>query len=99
MNQNLDLKNLVPQLKEIAQKLTRYVGIIFFVLIASIYIFILFRINSLSNAQPDSSTIGQNTTPTLRINEKVADQLQQLEDNSVNVQALFDEARSNPFQE
>lgn len=99
MNQDLDLKNIVPQLKAAARSALRYAGLSFFVLVAAIYIFVLFRINALSNAQPDPGATQTMPQTTLTVNQKVADQLQQLEDNSVNVQSLFDNARSNPFQE
>jgi hypothetical protein len=80
--------------------LSRYAVILFFVLVAGVYGFVVLRINSLSNAQPsDSDVAAQSTaTPVPRIDPKVAQQLQDLEDNSVNVQTLFEQARNNPFQ-
>jgi hypothetical protein len=97
MKQDLNVSNLLPALKENARHVLRYAGIMFFCLVAGIYIFVLFRINTLASAQPTAEETASTTK--LQVNRKIADQLLKLEDNSVNVQSLFDDARNNPFQE
>lgn len=79
---------------------SRYAAIMFFVLVAAVYGFVVLRINLLSNIQPSQAQIDEqvSATPVPRIDPKVAEQLEQLQDNSVNVQTLFQEARDNPFQ-
>ena len=99
MKQDLNLAAILPALKERALKISHYAGLLFFVLVAGIYIFVLFRINTLSNAQPTPADLEQSTSQKLKVDPKVVEQLEKLEDNSVNVQSLFDEARSNPFEE
>ena len=90
--------------KQLGKKLlagfVRYAAILFFVLVAIAYGFVVLRINMLASSQPSQSEIDAQTTstPVPRIDPKVAEQLQQLQDNSVNVQSLFQEARNNPFQ-
>ena len=86
--------------KKLAHGLSRYAGILIFVLISGVYGFVLLRINVLSNAQPSQEAIDAQTTaaPVPRIDPEVARQLEELEDNSVNVQTLFNQARNNPFQ-
>ncbi|HVV66911.1 MAG TPA: hypothetical protein VHB72_02465 [Candidatus Saccharimonadales bacterium] len=78
----------------------RYSFIIFLIFIACVYGFIIMRINDLNNAQPSpdavSSQVKADRIP--RIDQNVVQQLQSLQDNSVNVQALFNQARNNPFQ-
>lgn len=80
--------------------LSRYSAILFFLLITSVYGFVVFRINSLVNAQPSQSDIDaqSKTSSVPRVDPNVAEQLQKLQDNSVNVQTLFNQARNNPFQ-
>jgi hypothetical protein len=80
--------------------LSRYAAVLFMVLVAGVYGFVVLRINALSNAQPSGSDVAaqSTTTPVPRIDPKTAQQLQNLEDNSVNVQTLFEQARNNPFQ-
>ena len=65
-----------------------------------LYGFVLLRINSLSNAQPspESVTSQVKAARVPRIEQSVVNQLESLHDNSVNVQTLFNETRSNPFQ-
>lgn len=98
MSQDIDFKNIIPQLKDSVQKVTRYAALLFFCLVAGIYIFMLYRINALAGAQPDPNT-AQASTQKLLVNKDVAAQLLKLEDNSVNVQTVFQEARDNPFEE
>jgi len=100
---DLDLKALGPMLRKAARSALRYSGIMFFVLVALVYGFVILRINSLSNAQPTDSQISaasqSNATAIPSIDPKVVQQLQDLRDNSTNVKSLFDNARTNPFDE
>lgn len=96
----VSLKELRPLLKKALGLAVRYSAILFFLLITSAYGFVIMRINTLVNAQPSQSDIDAQakSTPVPRVDPKVAEQLEGLEDNSVNVQTLFDQARNNPFQ-
>ena len=100
-NQNLNLKTLGPQLLAVAQKLNRYTGLFFFVLIAGIYGFVVLRINTLADVQPTSDDISAQAPAASipKIDPKVVKQLETMKDNSVNVKTLFQDARNNPFQE
>jgi hypothetical protein len=97
---HLDAASLKAFGRKAITSFSRYGAILFFVLIAGIYGFVILRINMLANAQPSQSEIDAQAAaaPVPSINPQVAQQLQKLEDNSVNVQTLFDQARSNPFQ-
>ena len=94
----LDLKTLPAQLSALVEKAQHYTVILFIVLIAIVYGYLLLHIGSLNNVPPAQSTAqAQAVTP--HIDPSVVKQLQQLQDNSVSVKTLFDQARSNPFQE
>lgn len=97
----LDIKSVPAKLGDLLNKFKRYEVILFVVLVAGVYSFLVLRINNLQNAQPNtvSGTEKVTTAATPRIDPKLVQQLQQLQDNSVSVKSLFDEARSNPFQE
>lgn len=97
----LDLKALPDRLSTLLQPLRRYYVLLFFLLLAIVYGVMLQRINSLSNAQPSADAVAEQvkTTPQPHIDQSVVKQVETLQDNSVSVQALFDQARSNPFQE
>jgi hypothetical protein len=97
MSKDINLKTLPADLANSFHKLGRYAVITFIVFLAVIYSFLLFRINTLTAAEPSDEAIAQTQTP--RIDQKIVDQLLELKDNNVTVQALFEDARSNPFQE
>ena len=97
----LSIRKLKTKLGSVTAKLHRYNLLMFIAFLAILYGFLLFRVNSLSNTEPSSTEVSKQFKPgqVLRIDPTVVKQLESLQDNSVSVQALFDEARSNPFQE
>jgi len=95
---NFNLKAAPEQLLELLGKVSRYKVVLFIALLAGVYGFLFFKINGYSNVAPSSDA--QPVVKKIpRIDPSVVQQLQQLQDNSVSVKALFDQARSNPFQE
>lgn len=75
-----------------------YRTFIFFLLIASFYGFILWKINTYSNAPPSESEKTAQASAQHHIDQSTLDKIQSLQDNSVGVKTIFDEARNNPFQ-
>lgn len=101
MKNNLDISSILRPLKHTASLAYAYRSFIFFLLVTALYGFIVWRINVLSTAPPttaDISTAQQNVSSP-KISESTVQKLQGLQDNSVRVQSLFNEARQNPFQE
>ena len=99
-----DTKGLKPSLGNLLTKLERlrkYRVPAFFVFVVGVYGFVFFQINSLNNAQPSTVAVDSQVKASgiAHIDENVVKQLQSLQDNSVRVQAIFDEARNNPFHE
>lgn len=75
--------------------------LLFVIILVAIYGFIGVKIRSLGNAQPSQAEVAAkaSTTTSPNIDEDIVEQIKQLQDNSVSVQALFDQARQNPFRE
>ena len=100
MSKDLNLKASLGKLTAAYQKTRRYSVLAFVVLVVAIYGLLLLQINSLGNTTPSSGAIvnesGKAKVP--HIDEAVVKQLESLQDNSVSVKTLFDQARSNPFQ-
>lgn len=96
-----DLKEQFAKLVELLPTIKRYTPVMFGALLLIIYGFVLYRISALSSAQPSPSAVAaQNKTAQVpHIDPTLVTQLQSLQDNSTNVQTLFDQARNNPFQE
>jgi hypothetical protein len=100
MSKDLNLKELPQQLARVGQKLLGIAPLLFILVAAGLYGFLLLRIATLSNIQPDASSVNSEISKlSPHIDQKAAAQLQGLEDNSVNVQTLFNQARDNPFGE
>ena len=97
-NKNLSLGNLPEQLRQVGAWLYRYRVMLFFLFLASLYGFILLQINSLSQAEPTAAEISAQKR-SLKVDPAVVQKIEQLKDNSVSVQTLFDAARNNPFHE
>ena len=97
---NFNLKSVIARLTSLGQQVRPYALLIFILFVALLYGFVLLRVNSLSHAQPSADAVsGQVKAAKLpHIDQTVVNQLQSLQDNSVNVQALFNQARNNPFQ-
>ena len=95
------LKELRDKLLAKLGELKRYRMIIFILFVVLVYGFVVFRINTLSSVEPSQVDISAQSDPirTAHVDKSVITQLQSLQDNSVSVKALFDQARSNPFQE
>lgn len=99
-SKKLDLKSLIAKAGLGVEKVRRFSFILFISFVAILYGFIIFRINSLSNAQPSSESVSSQVKAAQvpHIDKSVVKQIESLNDNSVNVQTLFNKARSNPFQ-
>lgn len=99
-NLNNHLGKLTDRLKVMLRKFRRYALVVFLVFVGCIYSFLLLRTSTLNSAQPSADAV-TNQVKAARlphIDQSVVNQLKTLRDNSVNVQALFDQGRNNPFQ-
>lgn len=83
------------------QKIYRYKIELFIVFVLLIFGFLFYRIATLGQAQPSQSSISLQSTKFKKagINPNIITKIQQLQNNSVNVQALFNQSRQNPFNE
>ncbi len=101
MSNKLDIATITDKATIVLRKVSRYRLFIFIVFVVLVYGFLILRINTLTGTQPSSDAIASQSDPikTAHVDKSVVKQLQSLQDNSVNVKTLFDQARSNPFQE
>lgn len=83
------------------EALGRYRKLAFTLTVLLAYAFVGFQIMTLQSAEPSADTIASelDTIRAPKVDEAVVEQLKTLQDNNVNVKALFDDARSNPFKE
>ncbi len=80
--------------------LRKYLWVLLLCLIVALYAYLILKINGFANTAPSLAQVQSNLKSSSLpvINQNVVNQLNQLQNNSVSVQALFNQARSNPFQ-
>ncbi len=66
-----------------------------------LYSYIIIQVTTIANKTPDETQVTQKiqAVPHPKINKETAQKIEGLEDQNVNVQAIFNEARDNPFSE
>lgn len=93
--------HLISPLKDLLKKAARYRVVLFSLFLLAVYGYLGFQIFRLTTAAPSADSVsGQLTViQSPRVDTRAVDELKKLQDNSVEVKALFDQARNNPFQE
>jgi predicted negative regulator of RcsB-dependent stress response len=93
--------SLKENIEKATTSLRRYSVPAFLLFLLAIYGFLGWRIVSLNQVEPDQAAVTAQlkTAGVPRIDPDALSKIQQLQDNSVEVKTLFDQARSNPFQE
>jgi hypothetical protein len=101
MKQDLSLETIIRGLSGTLAKVRPYTGLMFFVMLALLYGFTILQINNLSVAPVDDNqvTTEVSTSPSLHVDPNAAKQLESLKSNSDNVKTLFQDSRTNPFNE
>jgi len=89
---------LPPQVISVLKQLGRYRMILVFIAVAALYGYLLVQVNSAISVEPNQDEIVAIKKKTPHIDDETVTQFKQLQDNSVSVQALFNDARTNPFQ-
>lgn len=97
----LDFKNLPEKLTPVIGFLKRYAVFISILVVLSIATFFVLRINQYSRMEPTDQAIEDKlqTVQRPKVDQTVLNKIQQLQDQNVQVQTLFDQARDNPFNE
>jgi hypothetical protein len=93
------MNSLNTSLVRLYKQLVRFRLALFLLFVAVTYGFLLWRIVDFSNVPPDNTVVTQTNAARPHIDQATVDKINQLQDNSVNVQTLFNQARQNPFHE
>lgn len=94
-------KDLHYQLQIIRDRVFHYRIELFLLAMVLVYVYVAWRADVLGHAQPSQFVISSKETklPEPHISQVTVNKIQQLQNNNVNVQALFNQARQDPFQE
>lgn len=97
----MNSKELEGQLQALLGQILQFKKLLFVLLVVITYLFIAWRVDILSGAQPTEKAVAshQMTTALPEIDPATVNKIQQLQNNSVSVQALFNQARQDPFSE
>ena len=98
---SLDIKSIVPKLKKTWQKFAVHVPFAVIILVLLVYLLVVWQIRNLSAAEPSPEAESQAITAAKisKIDKQAIAQIQDLEENSPQIKALFDKARQSPFNE
>lgn len=101
MKLDLDKNSLQKKFKDFFKKNRGYASFIFFVGILLVYTFLVYRISQLTLSEPSEAEVTQQVQSTgrIRIDQQSIDKIQQLQDQNIQVQSLFESARDNPFKD
>lgn len=94
----MNLASIGTSLQKIPNTFYRYRVLLFVVGYVGCYIFLITQIANYAQEEPSLST-SENAVKTLTIDADSIEKIQELEDQNVEVKALFDDARKNPFSE
>jgi hypothetical protein len=98
---NIDLKTLLSKLKPAIAFLRRYTALIAIAIFVGMYGFLILRINQFTAAEPGDDAVTEKLQGVQRpkVDQSIVDKMHQLEDQNIQVQTLFKQARDNPFTE
>ncbi len=98
---NFDLKDIPKKLSPIIEKLRGSLGFITILIVLGMFGFIVLKIRYYASVQPTQTAVDEKLQglQRTRIDQAAIDRIENLESTNVDVRALFEEARDNPFQE
>lgn len=95
------MQKYLPLIQKYLGSIKRYAPIAIFVLVGATYGYLVLTASQQASIQPTEAEISERFTRSSRprLDETAAAKLEQLEEQNVEVKAIFDEARQNPFAE
>lgn len=98
---NLEAREITAKIVPLLKGLTKYLVFIFIMIVVIVYGYLVFHINTLASQEPGDDAVAERlkTVQRPRIDEDTLKKIQQLEDQNIQVQTLFQQARDNPFTE
>ncbi|MFI5271323.1 MAG: hypothetical protein ACHQT9_04760 [Candidatus Saccharimonadales bacterium] len=98
---NEQLQQLTKQADPIIQFGKKYMTFIILIIFLVVYILLVFRIDNLSSVTPSQAEVDSKlqTIAQPKIDPKILAKVKQLQNQNIQVQTLFNQARSNPFSE
>lgn len=101
MKLNLNRAAVSAQIAPLIDKFRRYNVFIFIVTFLGVYGFLILQVSSLTQSEPTAAELNESlgTVKRLKLDQESIDKLEELEEQNIEVQTLFQQARDNPFTE
>ena len=98
---NIDLKDIPAKFQTLFRWLRQYMVFICMLVVLSIFVFLVWQIHHFATVEPSSSDVVNkvNELHSPKLDQNAVNKILLLEDQNVEVKALFNSARQNPFQE
>lgn len=98
---NIDINTIANQFAPIAQRLKKYGSFLLLIAFLAIYSFLIFKISAFVQSEPSDTAVEEQlkTVQRPKIDKDTLQKIQDLQDQNIQVKALFDSARQNPFSE
>lgn len=97
----LDINKIPALLARLKDIVKPYIGFVIGLIILGMYGLVIWQIRAYVTQEPSESEVAQELTSINipKVDEEAIKQITQLEDSNVQVKALFENARQNPFNE
>lgn len=97
----MNISQITGRIIPLITLIKKYAVLIFALFFLGMYGFLIYRIDTLVNSEPDPAAIDEslNTVKRLKIDQSSINKMLQLEEENVEVKSLFQQARKNPFTE
>ena len=98
---NISLDGLSPKLSKLKKSAARNGFFIYILIVLAAYTFLVVRINLLNRSEPTDEAVAEKLQSVQRpkLEPELLKKIQDLQDQNVEVQSLFKQARDNPFSE
>lgn len=96
---NIDIKVLRAQVKKVTDVVIKHAAFLTVMMVLAAYLVIVWKISNLASAEPTGVASQAASSSIPKIDKNAIKQIQALEQNNTQVHSLFNQARTNPFQE
>lgn len=97
----MNIKDIPQIIAPFLHKASKYLPLFFALLVLGLYGFLVLHVNQLTQIEINEADVQEviNKSPELEIDRRAVEAIERLEDQNVEIEAIFQEARDNPFAE
>lgn len=98
---NIDNQTIIEKLSAVRQVLARFAPVLLIIIVVSVYSGLILYVNNLTIVAVDDDEVIEMLEITTRpqIDQQAVNAIEALQDQNIQIESLFEEARDNPFAE